>query len=196
MTPANPAARVAGALAPLKREFTTNTRVRLGAWCILGVIILYWILARSDDLRAVQSEYAGGIARLERARDSSGAEDWPLLLEAERRAAEELGTRFWEAGTEGEARARLFAALNGLADEAELRDARVQPGVTQPIAGAPDVWRVQARFTARHRIGAELRLLHALATHEKKLVVDRLDISQTRSRINILVSAFFVGLAP
>ena len=40
------------------------------------------------------------------------------------------------------------------------------------------------------------RRLHAFATHPKKLVVDRLDISQTQSRVNILVSAYFVGLAP
>ena len=33
------------------------------------------------------------------------------------------------------------------------------------------------------------------ATHPKKLVVDRLDISQTRSRVNILAFAYFVGFA-
>ena len=188
--------RFRSALGPLREEFTTNVKVRFGVWCILAVVILYWILVRADDLEAARTEYAGEVARLERAQDVSAEEDWPLLLEAERRAGAELAANFWQAETEGVAQARLLAALTELAGETEMRDPRVQPGVTIAVDGAPDVWRVQARLTARQRIGAELRLLHALATHPKTLVVDRLDISQSRSRVNILVSAYFVGLAP
>ena len=198
MTPPDPApaSRIRSALGPLREEFTSNIRVRLGVWCVLAMVFLYWILVRSDDLEAARAEYAGEIARLERAQDARADEDWPLLLEVEQRAGAELTANFWQAETQGVAQARLLGALTELAGEIELRDHRVQPGVTQPIADAPDVWRVQARLTARHRIGAELRLLHAFATHPKKLVVDRLDISQSRSRVNILVSAYFVGLAP
>ena len=198
MTPPNPApvSRVRSALTPLREEFTTNIRVRFGVWCVLAMVFLYWILVRSDDLQAARAEYAGEIARLERAQDARADEDWPLLLEVEQRTGAELTANFWQAETAGVAQARLLGALTELAGEIELRDHRVQPGVTLPVADAPDVWRVQARLTARHRIGAELRLLHAFATHPKKLVVDRLDIGQSRSRVNILVSAYFVGLAP
>ena len=140
MTPPNPApaSRVRSALAPLRREFANNIRVRFGVWCVLAMVLLYWILVRSEDLQAARAEYAGEIARLERAQEARADEDWPLLLEVEQRARAELNAN----------------------------------------------------------IGAELRLLHAFATHPKKLVVDRLDISQTRARVNILVSAYFVGLAP
>ncbi len=188
--------RVQSALAPMREEFATNIRVRLGVWCVLAMVFLYWILVRSDDLQAARAEYAGEIARVERAQDARAEEDWPLLLEVEQRTGKELTANFWQAETEGVAQARLLASLTELAGEIELRDPRVRPGVTQPVADAADVWRVQARLTARHRMGAELRLLHALAIHPKKLVVDRLDISQTQSRVNILVSAYFVGLAP
>lgn len=188
--------RLQSALDPLREEFTNNIRVRLGVWCVLAIVLLYWTLARADDLQAARTEYAGEVARLERAQVASADEDWPDLLAAEQRNGAELTTSFWEAETAGVAQARLLAALTELAGEVELSDPRVQPGVTQPVLNAPDVWRVQARLTARHRIGAELRLLHAFATHEKKLVVDRLDIGQTRARVTVLVSAYFVGLAP
>ena len=196
MTPANPVSRLDAVLAPMRREFAASMRLRLGVWGVLALVILYWIFVRADDLEAARAEYAGEVARLERAQNAGDDADWPLLLEAERRAAAELTANLWEAETEGVARARLLAALSELAGEAGLSDTRVQPGVTQPVADAADVWRVQARLTARHRIGAELRLLHAFATHPRKLVVDRLDISQSRSRITILVSAYFVGLTP
>ena len=190
------ASRLRSALAPLRQEFENNIRVRLGVWCALVIVLLYWILVRADDLQAARADHAGEIALLERARDAGAEQDWPLLLEAERRTGTDLGANFWQAETEGVAQARLLAALNELAGEIELSQPRIQPGVTQAVEGAPDVWRVQARLTARHRIGAELRLLHALATHPKKLAVDRLDIGQSRARVTILVSAYFVGLAP
>ena len=198
MTPPDGSAvsRLAGALAPLRQEFTTNIRVRLGVWCVLAMVLLYWTLVRADDLQAARADYAGEMARLDRAQNASADEDWPVLLVAEQRAGTELTENFWEAETEGVAQARLLGALTDLAAEVELRDPRVQPGVTLPVEGAPDVWRIQARLTARHRMGAELRLLHALATHPKKLVVDRLDLGQTQPRVNVLVSAYFVGLAP
>ena len=191
-----PAARIAGALAPLRREFTANVRLRLGVWAVLALVVFYWILVRADDLEAARADYAGDLARLERAQNAGADADWPVLLEAERSAAEQLTGSLWEAENEGLARAGLLSALNALAGDAGLRDTSVQPGVTQPVAGAPDVWRVQARLSARHLIGAELQLLHTFATHPKKLVVDRLDISQNRSRVTILVSAYFVGLTP
>ena len=188
--------RVQSALGPLREELANNIRVRFGVWCVLAIMLLYWTLVRADDLQVARQEYAGEVARVDRAQDVGADEDWPVLLEAEQRSGAALTASFWEAEKSGVAQAVLLAALTELAGDVELRDPRVQPGVTQPVANAPDVWRVQARLTARHRIGAELRLLHALATHEKKLVVDRLDISQARSRINILVSAYFVGLTP
>ena len=185
---------VASALAPLREEFTNNVRVRFGAWCVLAIVLLYWILERADDLEAARAEYAGEVARLERAQGTGADANWPEMLAAEQRAGAELTENFWEAEKAGVAQAVLLAALTELAGEVELRDPRVEPGAIQPVAGAPDVWRVQARLTAGHRGGAELRLLHALATHPRKLVVDRLGISQTRSRLTLLVSAYFVGL--
>ena len=188
--------RIQTVLARLRDEFTANAKVRLGVWCILALVIFYWILVRSDDLQAARAEYAGAFERVERARDASAEQDWPALLAAERDAGADLTANLWEAETEGVAQARLLATLNELAGEIEMSQVRIEPGVTQPVAGAPDVWRVQARLIARYRIGAELRLLHALATHPKTLKADRLDFGQSRARINLLVSAYFVGLEP
>lgn len=182
------------ALAPLREEFANNVRVRFGVWCVVAIVLLYWILVRADDLNAARADYAGEIARLERAQGAGADEDWLELLAAERRAGAELTENFWEAENQGVAQAALLAALTELSGEVELRNPRVEPSVIQPVMGAPDVWRVQVRLTARHRGGAELRLVHALATHPKALVVDRLVISDNRSRLNVLVSAYFVGL--
>ena len=60
----------------------------------------------------------------------------------------------------------------------------------------PGIWRVQTRLDAGYRRGVEPRVLHALATYPKKLVVDRLDLHQRRrsSRLMLILSAYFVGV--
>ena len=46
-------------------------------------------------------------------------------------------------------------------------------------------------------VRAEVRALHALATHPKKLVVDRLDLrrrGRQNSHLVLILSAYFVGV--
>ena len=59
------------------------------------------------------------------------------------------------------------------------------------------MWRVQTRLDAAYRSGVELQVLHALATHPKKMVVDRLDLrrrSRRDSWMTLMLSAYFTGV--
>ena len=70
---------------------------------------------------------------------------------------------------------------------------RIRSGVSQPVPHLPGVWRVQTRLDAAYQPGVELQVLHALATHPKKMIVDRLDLRR-RSRRGLLPHPDPVGL--
>ena len=79
----------------------------------------------------------------------------------------------------------------------ELHNPRIRSGVSQPVPDLPGIWRVQSRLDAAYRPGVELQALHAMATHPKKLVVDRLDLRRRKgqdSRLALILSAYFVGV--
>ena len=184
-------------LAPLVAEFIGNARLRWGVWLILGIVLLYCILVQSDRVAAVHDEYAAESERLTKAERLLERQDWPELLEAERNTHRELTATFWQAETEGLAQAKLQAALTGMIEGLDLRNARVRSGVSQPVPDLPGIWRVQTRLDADYRPGVELQALHAMATYPKKLVVDRLDLRQRKrqdSRLTLILSAYFVGI--
>ena len=184
-------------LAPLAAELAANARLRWGGWLILGIVLLYCLLVQSDRVAAVHDEYAAETGRLTKAGTLLQRQDWPDLLEAERTTHRELSAAFWQAETEGLAQAKLQAALTTMVEDLDLSDPRIRSGVSQPMPELPGIWRVQARLNAGYRPGVELQVLHAMATHPKKLVVDRLDLRRRKgqdSRLALIVSAYFVGI--
>ena len=185
------------ALRPLAAELAGNARLRWGVWLILGIVLLYCVLVQSDRVAAVHDEYAAEADRLAKAEILLQRQDWPELLEAERKTHRALKAVFWEAKTEGLAQAKLQGALTGAVEGLALRKPRIRSGVSQPVPDLPGIWRVQTRLDAAYRPGVELQVLHALATHPKKLIVDRLELRQ-RSRqdsyLTLILSAYFVGV--
>ena len=184
-------------LRPLAAELSANARLRWGVWLILGILLVYCILVQSERLAVAHRDYAAETERLAKAESLLEGRDWPALLEAERDAHREIESRFWVAETEGLAQAKLQDALAGVIDGLRLRNPRIQSGVSLPVPDLPGIWRVQTRLDAGFRSGTELQALHALATHPKKLIVDRLDLSrrkQRKSRLTLILSAYFTGV--
>ena len=183
-------------LRPLATELAANARLRWSVWLILGILLVHGILVQSDRLAAAHRDYAAEAGHLAKAERLLEGEDWPALLEAERAAHREIESQFWRAETEGLAQAKLQDALAGVMEGLRLRDSRIQSGVSQPVPDLPGLWRVQTRLDARYRRGTELRALHALATHPKKLVVDRVELRRQRGnfRLMLILSAYFVGV--
>ena len=175
-------------------ELADNARLRVGLWAVLMLAILYGVMLQADRLDAAYDDYGTEADRFTRVEASLASGDWQDWLREEQDSNERLAARLWRADTPGLAQANLQATLNEITEGLELRDARVRPGVSQPAPGAPGVWRVQMQFTASYRRGAELQVLHRLATYPRKLVVDRLDLSRNNDRLRLILSAYFLGV--
>ena len=182
------------AWARLRSELAGNLRLRLGAWAAGFIVLFYVVLVQGDRVDAAYDEYADSADRFTRAERLRGQEEWSELLAAERSRNEQLSALFWEAETQGLAEASLQAALQELLKPLEFRNMRIQSGVSQPVPDVPGLWQIQAQVNAGYRQGAELQLLHKIATHPRKLVVNRLDLVPQNSRLLLIVSAYFTGI--
>ena len=185
---------LAAAFANLRVQLAANPRLRAGAWAIAGILAVYGLLVQSDRVEAAYATYTGDADRLVRAKALLTRDDLAALLEAERERDRALTERFWRAETQGLAQAQLQAAFGDITADLEFRNPRIQSGTVFPVDYAPGLWRVQAQFSGIYEPVSELRVLQALVTHPKKIVVDRLDLRRRDRRMTILVSAYFVGI--
>ncbi len=185
------------ALRPLAAELAANARLRWGVWLILAILLGYALLVQSDRLAAAHGDYAAELERRAKAEQVLAGRDWPALLEVEREKHRELESKFWRSETEGLAQAQLQDALTGTIADLRFDNTRIRSGTSQPLPELPGVWRVQTRLDGAYRPGEELKVLHALATHPQKLVVDRLDLRRRErhdSHLVLILSAYFVGV--
>lgn len=180
----------------VRSELAANLRLRLGAWAVAFIVLFYAVLVQGDRVAAAYDDYADGADRFARAERLRGQGEWSELLAAEQERNEQLSALFWEAETQGLAEASLQAALQELLRPLEFRNMRIQSGVSQPVPDVPGLWQIQAQVNAGYRQGAELQLLHKIATHPRKLVVNRLDLVPQNRRLLLIVSAYFTGIPP
>ena len=178
----------------LRSELAANLRLRLGAWAVAFIVLFYAVLVQGDRVGATYEGYVDGADRFARAERLRGQGEWSELLAAERLRNEQLSVLFWEAETQGLAEASLQAALQEVLKPLEFRNMRIQSGVSQPVPDVPGLWQIQAQVNAGYRQGAELQLLHKIATHPRKLVVNRLDLVPQNRRLLMIVSAYFTGI--
>ena len=178
----------------VRSELAASLRLRLGAWAVAFIVLFYAVLVQGDRVAAAYDEYADGADRFARAERLRGQGEWSELLAAEQERNEQLSALFWEAETQGLAEASLQAALQELLRPLEFRNMRIQSGVSQPVPDVPGLWQIQAQVNAGYRQGAELQLLHKIATHPRKLVVNRLDLVPQNRRLLLIVSAYFTGI--
>ena len=172
-------------------ELAANARLRVGAWLVLAMALLSLVLLQADRVQAAHADYTAAVDRLQRAEALLAREDWPQLLAAERAAEQRIGALLWQAETEGLAQASLQAALGAMLRDVGFEDGLVRSGVSQPVSSLADVWRVQMSITGNCQPMVAVRLLHDLAKHPRKLVVDQLDYVRNNSRLRLLVSAYF-----
>ena len=183
----------------LRAELEANPRLRLGMWAIAAILLFYVVvLVQPERKVAAYNDYAATANRLANSRAVLALRDeWPVLLADARATDTALQASFWQADTEGLAKASLQETLEKIVADLDVRNAAIESGSSRPVPEATGLWQVQARLTANYAPGVELQLLHAIAKHPRKLVIDRLDLLRGRqSRIVLILSAYFVDLAP
>lgn len=179
-------------------ELAANSRLGWGIWLILLLLLGYAIQFQRERLANVQKDYEFAVERLaevEALLDRGNVLD---MLDAEGEKQDDVLSMFWHAETEGLAQAKLQAEIGQMFGALGFADVHFRSGSSHPAPDLAGVWRIRIRMDANYVPGSEPRIFHALATHPRKLNVDRLDLRRFNANeayVVLDVSAYFVGLA-
>lgn len=186
----NPGAWVA-AWAELRSQWQINTRLRIGAWAILGILWVYALLLASDGILALRNGTQALASDIERLQPMTRSNPWPTRVDDARQQLDALRTMEWVEGEGGELGlteaalqdwVRATAAKAGL----RLREMTLSRGGAPPAlstsAGSGDTaattqprgQAVKVRMTADWDRGALVAFLAEVGRSERVVVAERL----------------------
>lgn len=182
---------------PIVDEWRRNQRFRIGASCVLGIVIFYVFLVMSDINQANKREYEDLIDKMAKVEPIQEKELWSQRQEEAKKALEELEGRYWRANSRGMARALVQAWVDQLLKEYPFAAprARVEPPVDVP--NSSDLWEVVATIDADRGPENIHDLLRALETHPKFVSIEKLMVTEhgmeflDPKRFTLIFKAYF-----
>lgn len=173
-------------------EIRHNTRLRLGLWLILTIVLSYSVLLLSDQETALLAEYQAAATRLQQVEQVIAQPQWPQRAQAMREQLVRLESTLWQANTEGLAQASLQSWLENQARVLQVQSptVRVDPPIDLPELSA---WQVKAQLEGDFEQAKLYDLLLAIAQAPQQLVIERLEASQLSRtpRFQMIVVAYF-----
>jgi len=178
--------------AKLSDELQANDRLRWGLWVIAAILVLQAVFVLSDRVAEVTSETQSLHKRLHKVALIEQQTEWGQRFAAESAVQIQLHERLWQARSEGLAKASLQAAIDQLAEHANIKIRQLQLSDPEPMSGVANIVQVRAELNAQLRRGSIPELLDTLATHEPPLFVDTLSMRIERNKtVKLQVMAYF-----
>ena len=173
-------------------ELRSNTRLRLGLWLILFILLAYGLLRLNDYQKELMIQYSSAQQQLNKLESIAGQKYWKQRKIDAETLKIELEKRLWKASSQGLARADFQSRLSISLRHAKLDKSRIKVEDIEVLTGTPTLWKVSARIDGVFKADLIAQLLRDMANNPEIIVVERLDIPPKGSkRFNLQVSAYF-----
>ena len=179
----------------LLTELRKNTRLRVGLWFILGLLLSYVAIRLNDYQVQLQQTHQDAINRLNQLQDIANQTQWLKRAPKARALRTQLDVKFWQANTQGLAQATFQKWLNTQVNQAKMEKAHVRIQSTLELSRMSNVWKITARLDASFTPDSLHKLLLAMAEYPQFIVTERLEIRNKNrvARFTLIVSAYFQG---
>ncbi len=187
----------ASAFAPLREEWDKNPRLRLGAWLVIGIILMYCVLVLADWKQAVVNEYDQLESDLDKLLAPDSREDWVARQESARLRRKQVEERFWKADSRGKAKAMVQTWAESVAKETGLTNARIQVDNATDISHFPGYWQVVVTIESLEQPKKLPDLLKRIETNPQAVVFEKVFVTEQGmeimdpKRFSLMLKALF-----
>ncbi len=176
----------------LLNELRANTRLRLGIWLIVFILLLYGVLRLNDYQKNLSKQYETARQQLYKLETVASETHWQKRQTEAEKLKIDLETQLWQASSQGLARADFQSWLSIAVRRVKLVKTRMKVEDIEVLDGKPTLWKVSARIDGTFQAEPLTALLRDIANNKEVIVVDHLDIPARGSkRFSLQVSAYF-----
>jgi len=182
------------AFSQLLTELRQNTRLRMGIWAIIVILLSYTSLWLKDYNIEIQQQYREAVTQLNRLRAVANQTQWTQRAIQAQRLRNQLEAQLWQAETKGLAQAVFQKWVNAQLTKIKIEgriNLKVKPAVEVKLIN--HLWQVTADLTANVEPHKLIALIAAVTKHPQLTVIERLNIQKIKdkTRFSLLITAYF-----
>lgn len=172
-------------------QVKTNTRLRISLWIILFLIVSYPCLLLSDYNQSIRDDIARELERESKTLRTADEKQWFQRAEDLVTLSEKINASFWQAPSTGIAKATLFQTLSEWAQDNQLENVQVRLEEPLAIEEQAGLYRIAGQIDTAFDPTNSMTFLRVIETHDLKIVIEQMEISQRARPIHRLVIAAY-----
>lgn len=178
-------------LTPFIIELRNNTRLRMGVWLIIGLLLSYSIMLLNDYRLKTQQEYNSVVEQLSQLKTIANQSQWLDRTTEIQQVREQIQAKLWHANTKGLAQATFQQWLRTISEQIDIKLLQVDPALDVPKY--VDVWQVTAKLRGDFTKQNLTAFLLQIDTNPSLVVTEMLDVYESKEvlKLVIIVTAYF-----
>ncbi|MBE9561406.1 MAG: hypothetical protein IMF12_00900, partial [Proteobacteria bacterium] len=174
-------------------ELRNNTRLRLGVWLIIGLLLGYSIMLLNDYRLKTQQEYTTVVARLSQLETIANQSQWLDRTTEIRQVRKKVQGQLWQANTKGLAQATFQQWLRTITKQLKIDTKRLQVDPALDVSKYNDVWQVTAKIRGNFTRKNLTDFLLKIATNPSIVVIEMLDVYESKEQLRfvVIIKAYF-----
>lgn len=172
-------------------QVKSNTRLRVSLWFILFLIISYPCMLISDYNQTIRNEISRELERESKTLRTADEKQWFQRADELVKLSEKIEATFWQAPSTGIAKATLFQTLTEWAQNKQLENVQVRLEEPLAIEEQAGLYRIAGQIDTAFDPTRSMDFLRVIETHDLKIVIEQMEISQRARPIHRLVIAAY-----
>lgn len=175
-------------IAQMRNEWSGNPRLRIGAFVILAILVLYVLMVLADWRTSLHEQYQQRTLQLYKMEALAGKNEWLVRAENARTLDKALRSEIPNAATIGLAQAEVQTWMRQIM-QAFGPKMSSESHAPVPVAGEPGLWRIPITIRGVISVQQLQEILRRIESADRLTVVDNLTVSMVRDVPNISLTA-------
>ena len=175
-------------MAQMRNEWSGNPRLRIGAFVILVILVLYVLMVLADWRASLHEQYQQRTLQLYKMEALAGKNEWLLRAENARTLDKSLRSEIPNAATIGLAQAEVQTWMRQIM-QAFGPKMSSESHAPVPVLGEPGLWRIPITIRGVISVQQLQEILRRVESADRLTVVDTMTISMIRDVPNVSLTA-------